>query len=249
MPNAYAYPTTDNVPATTLTVNATDAANAINYQAANVTFSGSGLVFGKVTVDNQVPMAFSQKTNLVINGLAGGNVINLNDPTQPTGLTGSITVNGGVTDEHPRRRQHAGRQRNGGDSTIEFTPASANSGGITGVGPVAVNFATIEQVEINGQASGNGLVVYTPIAGLNTITYNPGSTVDSGSVQITSLSAGSLVPIGSSNLGLAAYVGVDNLVTADDTLVYNGTPLNDTFTVAASGNVTLNSVSASGDPL
>src|SRR5205809_473607 len=72
----------------TLTVNGTAEDNAINYTAGSV--AGRGLV----TVDAYESIEFSNKTNLVINGLAGSDQINVSNPTTPTGLT-NITVSGG----------------------------------------------------------------------------------------------------------------------------------------------------------
>ena len=71
-----------------LTVNGTNADNAINYT------QGSVAANGLVSVDGFETIEFSNKTSLTINGLAGSDTINLNNPTTPTGLT-SITVNGG----------------------------------------------------------------------------------------------------------------------------------------------------------
>ena len=107
-------PVLDNVPATTVTINGTPADNAINF-----TQGPGGGIFGAnttglVTIDNQESYEFSQKTNLIINGLAGSDTIDLNDPTTPTGLTGNITVNGDDSTSagrrgHPRRQRHLGR--------------------------------------------------------------------------------------------------------------------------------------------
>ena len=80
-------PTFDSLPATTLTVNATFADNAINYAEGKDSFANFNATppvfdpaWGEVTVDNQEPIEFTGKTNLIINGLAGDDVINLNDP-------------------------------------------------------------------------------------------------------------------------------------------------------------------------
>ncbi len=99
-------PTFDSLPATTLTVNGTDADNAINYTTGKDSFANFyanppvlDTAWGEVSVDNQEPMEFTNKDHLVINGLAGSDEINLNNPNTPTGdiSTGlmDITVNGG----------------------------------------------------------------------------------------------------------------------------------------------------------
>ena len=84
----------DNVAAATLTINGTNANNAINYTQG----PGGGIFVGNtglVTVDGFESYEFNNKTNLQLNGNAGDDVINLNNPTTPAGLTGTITVNGG----------------------------------------------------------------------------------------------------------------------------------------------------------
>ncbi len=85
-------PVIDVVPGP-LVVNATNAANAINYTEGLDTTLALNPAFGQVSVDNFESMNFSNKTTLTINGLAGSDEINLNNPNTPTGLTG-ITVNG-----------------------------------------------------------------------------------------------------------------------------------------------------------
>ena len=71
-----------------LVVNGTDAANAIDYRVGSVATNGL------VSIDNQESIEFSNKTTLTLNGLAGSDEFNLNNPNTPTGLT-AITVNGG----------------------------------------------------------------------------------------------------------------------------------------------------------
>src|SRR5207237_7724995 len=69
--------------------------NAINYTGPGPNGNpGLPLVTGVITVDGQESIEFGNKTNLTINALAGDDVINLNNPTTPTGLTG-ITISGG----------------------------------------------------------------------------------------------------------------------------------------------------------
>ena len=75
-------PVIDPVPGP-LTVNATGAANAINYT------QGSVAANGLVAVDDYETIEFSNKTTLTINALAGSDTINLNNGNQPTGLTAS----------------------------------------------------------------------------------------------------------------------------------------------------------------
>ena len=88
-------PVIDLVPAATLIVNGTNANNAINYRVGrNNLDTADDPTRGLVSVDGFETIEFSNKVNLTINGLAGSDTINLNNPNTPTGLT-SITVNGG----------------------------------------------------------------------------------------------------------------------------------------------------------
>jgi hypothetical protein len=106
---------------------------------------------------------------------------------------------------------------------------------VNALGLVTLN--TIESVVLNGLGGNDQLTVTTP-AGVNTITYTPGTTVDAARVQVNSL-----VPMRFLNLGTGGSVTLDDPADGRvDTLIYNGTRANDTFNVAAtSGAITLNS--------
>ena len=83
-------PVIDLVPAATLIVNGTNADNAINYRVGrNNLDTADDLTRGRVSVDGFETIDFSNKTTLTINGLAGDDTINLNNPNTPTGLTAS----------------------------------------------------------------------------------------------------------------------------------------------------------------
>ncbi len=73
-----------------LTVNGTNANNAINYGVGV-----GGPTRGLVSIDSFETIEFSNKTTLTINGLSGDDQINLNNPNTPTGLT-AIAVDGGA---------------------------------------------------------------------------------------------------------------------------------------------------------
>ncbi len=72
-----------------LTVNGTNANNAINYGVGV-----GGPTRGLVSIDSFETIEFSNKTTLTINGLSGDDQINLNNLSLPTGLT-AINVDGG----------------------------------------------------------------------------------------------------------------------------------------------------------
>jgi hypothetical protein len=81
-------PVVDTVVAATATVDGTNSNNSINYSQGSVPANGL------VSVDNFETYEFSNKTTLILDGMAGSDVFNLNNPTTPTALTG-ITVEGG----------------------------------------------------------------------------------------------------------------------------------------------------------
>ncbi len=95
-------PVVDTVPATTLTVNATPSANAINYA------QGSVATNALITIDNQESIEFSAKTNLVLNALAGSDEINLERPDDAHRVDG---LDHRQRRRPDRRQRHAYRQR------------------------------------------------------------------------------------------------------------------------------------------
>ena len=244
-------PVYDSVPAASLTVNGTNAANAINYIEGNDTTGSPNTAWGQVTVDNQEAMNFTNKDHLIINGLAGDDQTNLNNPNTPAGNTAGglkdITVNG--NDPTASDTLIVNGRVNVAD-TITYTPATTTSdtGSVAISGLPTVNFSGAEHLVINGQNGGPGLVADTltiNTANLSTgqtEILTPGSTFDSGHVDFHDRNGGTnpiAVPVDFTALGVGG-----NLTFADsgrdDNLIYNGTNLDDTFSVSAAGDVTLN---------
>ena len=94
-------PVFDFVPATTLTVNANNADNAITYAEGFFPPGVLNPTWGQVSVDNLEVTNFIHKDHLVINALAGNDEINPNNSLVPTGSAAGtqlldITVNGGA---------------------------------------------------------------------------------------------------------------------------------------------------------
>ncbi|HVX13123.1 MAG TPA: DUF4214 domain-containing protein [Pirellulales bacterium] len=218
-----------------LTVTATNANDAINY-SADPSIAGNGLV----SVNNLETTSFLNKSSLTIDDLAGGDTINLNNPTTPAGLTG-ITVNGGGPTVAGDTLIVNGTT---GADTMVYTPSAVDStgGGVTGAGPVPVTFTAVSQLNINGQGGGDSLSIVSP-AGADTIKLTPGATFDSGSLTDSNATLGTLVPVAFSHLGTGGSLKLsDTGGAAADSLTYNGTAGNNTFDVvaAAGGTVTLN---------
>jgi hypothetical protein len=227
-------PVLDNVQAVTLTVNGSPANNAINYTAG----PGGGIFgansTGLVTIDNQESIEFASKTSLIINGQAGDDVISLNNPTMPTGLTG-ITVNG----NDPTASDTLIVNGTGGTDAINYAPTAPSAGTITGAGPVAITFGTVELVTLNGQGGNDNLTVTLPGVP-SAATYTPGSTPDSGSIAPRTVGGSStpLDPLNFTNLGAGGSVAfVHSGGGRADALDLFGTVAADTFSVLANGDL------------
>ena len=224
-----------------LTVNGTNAANAINYSEGynNLTNFLAGTLsptWGQVSVDSYEPMEFIHKTILTINGLAGSDQINLNNLNTPTGLT-SIMVNGGVTTTGDTLIVNGTT----GVDAIGFSPTGAESGDVTVNSLPTVIFAAIENVIVNGQGGGDALTVITP-AGTQDVTVTPGALADEGQVTLRNstgtgnpLAGLSFTDIGASgSLTIAEASGspLDNLTVV-------GTDGSNLFNVTAAGAIDL----------
>ena len=228
-------PVQDNVPALVATVNATPAANAINYTQG----SGGGIfgaaTTGFVTIDNQESYEFANKTSLTINGLAGSDEINLNDPTTPTGLTGGITINGGDPTASDRLVVNGAAAQD----TVNIAPGTADGGTVAITGLPPITFAAIESLIYNGQGGNDLLTVSVPAA--STTNYSPGPTNDAASLRV-----GSLAPLSYTNLGNGGQGVQISAAGTGASLLYNGTSLDDTFSVigltgTTRGQIVLNS--------
>lgn len=157
------------VPVTLFTVNGTPADNAINY-TLSPTLGGT---WGRVTVDNFEAIHFSNKTNLVINGQAGSDEINLNNLVTPTGL-GGIIVNGGdpagsdtlIVTAIPGTLDY-----------LDFIPSGQGSGTVqkTGVAPV---FSGIEHLILALQQAEGDEGAVSGTAGDDEFEYTQGATRD-----------------------------------------------------------------------
>jgi len=214
-------PVVDLVAAATLTVNATGADNAINYAVGSVAANGL------ITIDGLESIEFSNKTALVINGAAGSDEIEMNNPNTPTGLTG-ITVNGG----DPTATDTLIVTGTTGADAIGYTPTSADAGSAAITGLPTIAFTGIEAVVIDGQG-GNDALTVNGTAGADTAALTPGADVDSGQVLVNELVAMNFEDLGAAGtLTIAAAAG-------SDVLVYNGTAASDTMTVSAVGTVGL----------
>ena len=121
----------------------------------------------------------------------------------------------------------------GADAAV-FSPTAANAGTLDLSSTTSlVTIVDIEVLSYDGQNDNDSFTV-NGTSGADTVVHSPGVNDQSGSFQVNSLLA-----ISYQNLGAAALVKADGLGGAD-TLVVNGTALNDTFSVDAAGRVSLN---------
>lgn len=120
-----------------------DADNAINYGTSSL----FGNTWGRITVDNFEPIEFTNKTNLTIDAGAGSDLINLNNPDVPTGLTGAITVNGGDPTAGSDTLVYNGRSTVPQEN-VRLAPSNAGAGTISALGSPSVAMTGIESVEV-----------------------------------------------------------------------------------------------------
>src|SRR5262249_2738627 len=126
-------------------------------------------------------------------------------------------------------------------NNIGYNPTAPNAGNVAITGSAPVVFSNVTAVAINGQGGGDILTVTTP-ALADQVTLTPGAAIDAGTVTITGVQTPvSDPPLSYANLGAAGSLIFNDAGGPVDTLIYNGTAANDTFGVAANGDVTLNS--------
>ena len=178
-------PVQDNVPAATFTANGTSASNAINYTQG----PGGGIFTGNtgfLTVDNFESIEFNNKTSIVINAGAGSDTINLNynNNTNPAGLTGTITVNGG----DPTASDTL--VLNGVSATLDdlrYLPANAGAGTVFNDSAPSpdVLFTGIEHLDLVVQSADGDSVRVDGTTGNDDIEYFTGATAGAGTFRGT----------------------------------------------------------------
>jgi hypothetical protein len=204
-------PVLDLVPSAVLTVNATAAANAINYSVASVATDGL------VTIDEQESVEFANKTTLVLNAAAGTDTVGINNPGTPVGLTG-ITVNGG----DPNSGDTLNIAGAGADVTIN-TGAGTIAGATGALGVVGLSYSGIEALNL---LSGVAALTLSTTAADDALTVTPGASAG-GSNSGTLVSNGVLPSIAFANAGALTA----NLAGGNDSLTVNGSSLADAMVI------------------
>ncbi len=230
-------PVIDLVSAPSFNIIATNGDNAINYTAGNL-----GVANGLVTVDDHESIEFSNKTNLLIDALAGNDTINLNNSNTPTGLTG-IAVTGG----DPTASDTLIVNATAGADTITYSPTGAGTGGVGVSGLPGIDFATIEHLVINGRGGGDTLAVDSvDIDG--TQVFTPGASIDAGTLDFQDNALANFIGTSLQFLGLGSGGTLTSSHGApggprSDSFIYRGTDLSDDFTLtgldASTGRINL----------
>ena len=235
-------PVQDNVPATTTTVNATPGDNAINYTQG----PGGGIFVGNtgfVTVDNQESYEFNNKDNLVINGLAGSDVINLNNQVRPTGATPgglkTITVNGGdpTASDTLIVNGLAGQLDN-----LRYIPTNVGAGTVVNDNAPQPNvlFTGTEHLTLVVQQTDGDGVRIDGTTGNDAVEYSHGTTSGSGSF-VASMDQNNATGVGPFTMTPMSFSGASPLANdsdvnffnpgGTDSFVFNGTASDDNIVV------------------
>ena len=212
-------PLTDNV-AGPLTVNGTNGNDAITFAGAVISVNG----FEAITIAN--------KTNVTLQGLAGVDTFNINNPT---GLSGSVTVVGGAGGAGNTLTVNGTT----GVDSVDYAPTATNAGTITGLA-TTVGFTGIDMLTYDGDGGADALTVTTPANGGDgtAVTFTPGATANSGSFAFREsdvAGGGLLTPMSFVNIDQAGSL---TLASANpgrtDDLLYNSLNSQDTFEIGLS---------------
>ncbi len=205
--------------------------NAINYSSSDL----FGIAWGKVSIDAFETIHFTNKTLLTIDAENGSDLVNLNNPNTPTGLTG-IRIDGG----DPTASDTLVVTGSTGSDSVTVDQLTQDGARIRGLGPV-ITAATVEHLIYSGQGGADNFAV-VGTAGSDTIVHTPGIGPDEGTFRVNTTLAISYL-----NLGLAGSITVDGAGNGaqGDTLVAQGTGGSDLVSVdrdsATLGRIFVNS--------
>jgi hypothetical protein len=230
-------------------INGTNGADAITV-IADSTHAANGVAANGVhdftaAVNGGPALLFIDFPLLNINAGSGNDVVTLAAPAPNNAAWDvSVTVNGGTpaTDTDQLIVQTPGT----GAESVVYTP-NASDGGTLDLQSLSSPFdslVTINGIDVlsyDGQGDNDSLTIVGTSSD-DTIIHTPGANDQAGTFQVNSLLA-----LSYQNMGSGASLTVDgagNSAGGTDTLVYNGTAANDTFSIdnaGAFGLVTLNS--------
>jgi hypothetical protein len=187
-----------------------------------------------VSVNTGPELLFINVPSLTINALSGSDQVTLQTPA-PNNATWNVnvTVNGGppAADTDRMIVQTPGT----GAESVTYTPTASDGGTLNLTSLTSlVTMTGIEVLSYDGQGDNDSLIIVGTSSD-DTIIHTPGANDQAGSFQVNSLLA-----LSYQNLGSTASLTVDGGGGTNDTLVYNGTPTNDSFTIGTAGQVNLN---------
>ena len=187
-----------------------------------------------VSVNTGPELLFLNTPSLTINALSGSDQVTLQTPAPNNAAWDvDVTVNGGPPAADTDRLIV---QTPGADSEAAVYTPIAFDGGTLELTSLS-SLITINSTEVlnyDGQDDNDSLTI-VGTDGADTIVHNPGTTDQAGSFLVNSL-----LGLSYQNLGSSGSLTVDG-GTDSDTLVYTGTAANDSFTIGAAGQVSLNS--------
>jgi hypothetical protein len=194
----------------------------------------------RVWVNDRAVVTFTAFETITLDGRFGDDQFSVS-PLDLIGLTGDcdadptngtqgICVIGGDPTASDRLIVNGSAATN----LIDVFADGPEAGRVTVSGAPSIAFATTEAVHINGQDGQDQLAVISP-SGSQLVQYNPGIKADEGTVDV-----GLNVRVTFNNLGGSALLTLSDIDGARvDSVLYNGTQNNETFTLLANGTVTL----------
>jgi hypothetical protein len=218
----------------TLQVNGSNGNDAITAQHLN----GADTV----AINSQPVVTFAGYATLNINGGGGNDTFDIS----PEGMAvQSISVNG----FNPNAKSQLTVNATSAADAITFTPTGTGAGSVAitpslGTALPLVTFANIAGVTINGQGAPIGTGDTLTVVGTTSddrFNVTPGSTVDSGTVQVDSFVPLTYLGLGSGPSAQFGTTGTGTLVLngngGTDTLNYVGHDNSDTYNVAATTGI------------
>ncbi len=220
--------------ATAAVINGTAGPDTITVTARDSsTSAGADGVQDFTTAINAGPtVLFLNVPLLTVNALDGSDEVVLQAPAPNNAVWNvAVTINGGP----PAASDTLVVQTPGAAAeTAVYTPTAVDGGTLNLSSLTSlVTFTSIEQLVYDGQGDNDSLTV-VGTSGNDTLVHTPGLGNQDGTVRVNSLLA-----LSYQNLGTGASLTLDG-GAGTDTLVVNGTEVNDSFTVAATGAITLN---------
>lgn len=224
-------------------VNGTNGNDAITVVARDSSYSpaADGVQDFTAAVNTGPEILFIDSPSVTVNALGGADLVTVRTPAPNNAVWDvAVTVDGGP----PSAGSPPGADRlvvetpGPAAEAAVYTPTASDAGTL-GLASLTspIGFTGIEELLYDGEADGDSLTI-VGTAGANTFTATPGAAPDAGTLAVDGT-----LPIAYQNLGPTGQVNVTGN-GGSDTLVYNGTAVNDLFTINAGGGggvVTLNS--------